>query len=114
ATQGNPQTILQTIVTGNYTTTAGDAGKQLTAETPDSPVVVTIAGLSLTDYPIGTTFLFINLMPISTMTVTLAGAFNLRQALTDIRGARVIAPFGSATVIKVNSTDWYINGVGLS
>jgi hypothetical protein len=96
-----------------YTTVLSDAGKHLYHPSTDANArTFTIDSNANVPYPIGTTLTFINetsnvvTIAITSDTLVLAG--------TGSTGSRSLAQYGMATAVKVTSTRWYINGIGLS
>jgi hypothetical protein len=96
-----------------YTTVLADAGKQIYHPSTDANArTFTIDSNANVAYPIGTTLTFINetsnvvTIAITSDTLVLAG--------TGTTGSRSLAQYGMKTAVKVTSTRWFINGVGLS
>ena len=97
-----------------YTLVLTDAGKHLLHPSADTTArTFTIPANSSVAFPIGTAVTFINqngggviTIAITTDTMRLAGA--------GTTGSRTLAANGIATAIKVTSTEWIINGVGLT
>jgi hypothetical protein len=92
-----------------YTTVIGDSGKHIYVT---ATATITIDSNANVAYPIGTSITFIAgsgataTIAITSDTMYLAGA--------GTTGSRTLAPFGMATVVKLASTTWFINGAGLT
>lgn len=105
-------TIPQNSQSAAYTTVLSDAGKHILHPTADNnPRTFTIDSNANVAYQVGTCITFVNqintvTIAITTDTMTLAGA--------GTTGSRTLAANGIATAMKVASTSWVINGVGLS
>jgi hypothetical protein len=96
-----------------YTTVLADAGKVIFHPASDANArTFTIPANSSVAYPIGTAITFINM---TTQVVTIAittDTMYLSSAGTT--GSRSLAQYGSATAIKITSTNWVISGSGLT
>lgn len=99
----------QNSQSANYTLAIGDAGKHVYVSTSAN---VTVPANSSVAFPVGTVITIVagptttaNIL-INTDTMYLAGA--------GTTGTRQIAPYGMASLVKVASTIWYINGTGVS
>lgn len=94
--------------TSAYTLALTDRGKMISITTGG----VTIPANGAVAFPIGTTIVVVNnsgsaqSIAITTDTLRLAG--------TTGTGARSIAAYGIATLLKIASTTWVISGVGVS
>ena len=102
---GLPQSATATTAT----LTIGDAGKHIYVKIAGQ--TITIPDNSVVPYPIGTTITFIvgSLGPL-----TIANNDTMRLAGGALTGTRTLAANGMATAVKVASSTWYINGVGLT
>jgi len=100
--------IPQNSQTTGYTLALSDAGKHISITTGN----VTIPANSSVAFPVGTTIVVFNdsntsqTISITTDTLRLAGTTNT--------GARTIANYGLATLLKTKSTEWVISGAGVS
>ena len=90
-----------------YTLVLSDAGKSI-----DTSANVTIPANASVAFPIGTVISITNLSA-SAITVGIT-TDTLRQAGTSNTGTRTIAGYGIATIRKVASTVWYLNGAGVT
>jgi hypothetical protein len=97
--------------TGTTTLSISDAGKHIYITT--SSQTITIPANSSVPYPIGTAITFIAGPSATTVTIAITSD-TLRLAGSSSTGQRTLAANGMATAVKVASTDWYINGVGLT
>jgi len=91
-----------------YTLVLGDAGKFIYFNTVGAFTIPANASVA---FPVGTAISFVNVGAASTIAIT---TDTLRQVGTGATGTRTLAQWGMATVLKVNSTTWFISGAGLS
>jgi len=89
----------------------GDAGKHIYVTTTGQAIA--IPDNSSVAYPIGTTLTFIA-GPSATTVLIVINTDTLRLAGSSSTGTRTLAANGMATAVKVASTLWYINGIGLT
>lgn len=96
-----------------YTTVLSDAGKAIYHPSTDANArTFTIDSNANVAYPVGTAITFINeTSQVVTIAIT---ADTLVLAGTGTTGSRSLAQYGEATAIKVGTTRWWINGVGLT
>ena len=96
-----------------YTLVLADSGKVILHPSSDANArTFTIPANSSVAYPVGTAITFINM---TSQVVTIAittDTMNLSAAGTT--GSRSLAQYGSATAIKITSTNWLISGSGLT
>ena len=96
-----------------YTLVLADSGKTILHPASDANArTFTIPANSSVAYPIGTAVTFINM---TSQVVTIAittDTMYLSDAGTT--GSRSLAQYGSATAIKITSTNWLISGSGLT
>jgi len=96
-----------------YTAVLADSGKVIFHPSTDANArTFTIPANSSVAYPIGTAITFINM---TSQVVTIAittDTMYLSSAGTT--GSRSLAQYGSATAIKITSTNWLISGSGLT
>ncbi|MGE5866956.1 MAG: hypothetical protein ACM32J_17925, partial [Rhizobacter sp.] len=91
-----------------------DSGKHILHPSADTTArIFTIPANASVAFPVGTALTFINqngggviTIAITTDTMRLAGA--------GTTGSRTLAANGIATAVKVSTTEWLINGTGLS
>lgn len=106
--------IPQNSQSTGYTLVLTDAGKQIYHPSADTTArTFTIPANSSVAFPIGTTVTFINdtsggviTIAITTDTMILGGP--------GTTGSRTLAASGIATAVKMTSTRWIINGIGLT
>lgn len=104
--------ITQNSKSAAYTTVLGDAGKHILHPTADNNARdFTIDSNANVAYPIGSCITFINqintvTIKITSDTMTLAGGTST--------GDRTLAAVGVATACKIATTNWVINGSGLT
>ena len=105
--------IPQNSQSAAYTLVLGDAGKHIFHPSSDANArTFTIPANSSVAYAIGTAITFINM---TSQVVTIAittDTMYLSSAGTT--GSRSLAQYGSATAIKITSTNWLISGSGLT
>jgi hypothetical protein len=105
--------IPQNSQSAAYTLVLADAGKHILHPSTDANArTFTIPANSSVPYPIGTAITFINM---TSQVVTIAittDTMYLSSAGTT--GSRSLAQYGSATAIKITSTNWLISGSGLT
>jgi hypothetical protein len=105
--------IPQNSKSAAYTLVLADAGKHILHPSGDANArTFTIPANSSVAYPIGTAITFINM---TSQVVTIAittDTMYLSSAGTT--GSRSLAQYGSATAIKITSTNWLISGSGLT
>jgi hypothetical protein len=96
-----------------YTLVLADSGKTILHPSSDANArTFTIPSNASVAYPIGTVVTFINM---TSQVVTIAittDTMNLSSAGTT--GSRSLAQYGSATALKITSTNWLISGSGLT
>ena len=105
--------IPQNSQSAAYTLVLADSGKHIFHPSGDANArTFTIPANSSVAYPIGTAITFINM---TSQVVTIAittDTMYLSSAGTT--GSRRLAQYGSATAIKITSTNWLISGSGLT
>lgn len=96
-----------------YTLVAADAGKHILHPSTDANArTFTIPANSSVAYPIGTAITFVNMTSqVVTIAIT-SDTLTLSPAGTS--GSRSLAQYGSATALKIGSTQWLISGSGLT
>jgi hypothetical protein len=106
--------IPQNSQSAAYTLVAADAGKHIFHPSTDANArTFTIPANGSVAYPIGTAISFINMtsqvvsIAITTDTMYLAGTGSTTVP-------RLLAQYGTATALKIDSTTWIISGAGLT
>lgn len=95
-----------------YTLVISDAGQHILHPASDNnPRTFTIPANSAVAFPIGTVITFINMINTVTIAIT---TDTLMLASAGTTGSRTLAPYGVATAIKIDSTQWLISGPGLT
>jgi hypothetical protein len=101
----------QNSTASSYTLVAGDQGKHIYVTATGQ--TITVPANSTTAFPIGTTIAIIagpsatsSSIAITTDTMYLGG--------TGTTGTRTLVAYGMATLVKVATTTWFINGSGLT
>lgn len=96
-----------------YTLVLADAGKHIFHPVADNNArTFTIPANSSVAYPIGTAITFIN-MAVANVTIAITSD-TLKLSPAGTTGSRTLATNGSATAIKITSTEWLISGSGLT
>jgi hypothetical protein len=96
-----------------YTLVLADAGKHIFHPVADNNArTFTIPANSSVAYPIGTAITFINMAAAAVTIAITTDTLTLSPAGTT--GSRTLAENGSATCIKITSTQWLISGSGLT
>ena len=105
--------IPQNSQSAAYTTVLADAGKHIFHPSGDANArTFTIDSNANVAYPIGAAITFINMTSqVVTIAIT-SDTMYLSSAGTT--GSRSLAQYGSATAIKITSTNWLISGSGLT
>ena len=107
------QNIPQNSQSAAYTLVLGDAGKHIFHPAADTTArTFTIPANASVAFPIGTAVTFINM---TAAVVSIAITTDVMYLSADgTTGTRSLARYGSATAIKITSTNWIISGSGLS
>lgn len=105
--------LAQTVITGDYDIVLSDANKQLFQPGSDTTLrSIQIPTNASVPFPIGTTFTFITDQNAGGLEVfCLDSLFVANSTITDLfhLGAK-----GMATAVKITSTKWIVNGVGVT
>jgi YD repeat-containing protein len=105
--------IPQNSQSAAYTLVLADNGKHIFHPVGDNNArTFTIPANSSVAYPIGTAITFINMAAAAVTIAITTDTMNLSAAGTT--GSRTLAQYGSATAIKITSTNWLISGSGLT
>ena len=96
-----------------YTLVLADSGKTILHPSGDANArTFTIPSNASVAYPIGTVVTFINM---TSQVVTIAiNTDTMYLSSAGTTGSRSLAQYGSATALKITSTDWLISGSGLT
>jgi hypothetical protein len=106
--------IPQNSQSGAYTLVLADSGKHIFHPSADTTArTFTIPANSSVAYPIGTAITFINQNGAGVVTIAIT-TDTMRLSPAGTTGSRTLAANGSATCIKVTSTEWLISGSGLT
>tara|TARA_R110002072_G_scaffold161334_2_gene312839 strand:- start:521 stop:1093 length:573 start_codon:yes stop_codon:yes gene_type:complete len=96
-----------------YTLVLADAGKHIFHPVADNNArTFTIPANASVAYPVGTAITFIN-MAVANVTIAIT-TDTLTLSSDGTAGSRTLAQYGSATAIKITSTQWVISGSGLT
>lgn len=105
--------IPQNSQSTDYTLVIGDSGKHIFHPSSDNNArTFTIPANSSVAYPIGTAITFINMAAANVTIAITSDTMYLSSAGTT--GSRTLAQYGSATAVKITSTNWIISGSGLT
>lgn len=105
--------IPQNSQSAAYTLVLADAGKHIFHPVGDNNArTFTIPANSSVAFPIGTAITFINMAAANVTIAITTDTLTLSSAGTT--GSRTLATNGSATCIKITSTQWLISGSGLT
>lgn len=97
-----------------YTTVLADANTGLLHPSADTTARTwTIDSNANVAYPVGTVLTFVNQASAGTLTISITSD-TMRLAGAGTTGSRTLAANGVATALKVTSTEWLINGTGLT
>lgn len=97
-----------------YTLVLADSGKVILHPSADTTArTFTIPANSSVAYPIGTAITFINQNGAGVVTIAIT-TDTMRLSPAGTTGSRTLAANGSATCIKITSTEWIISGSGLT
>lgn len=114
ALQSIVSTIALTSHSADYGVGAGDAGGGLLHPGSDTTArTFTIPANSSVPFPVGTAITFVNQNGAGSITIAIT-ADTLRLAGAGTIGSRTLAANGIATAYKIGTTEWLINGAGLS
>jgi hypothetical protein len=106
--------IPQNSQSAAYTLVITDAGKHILHPSADTTArTFTIPANSSVAFPIGTAITFINQNGAGVVTIAIT-TDTMRLSPAGTTGSRTLAANGSATAIKITSTEWIISGSGLT
>jgi hypothetical protein len=106
------QVIPPLLKNTDYTLTASESGYHL-YHTIGSAHTYTIPANGSVPFPLGTVITAVNGHGAGVLSIAIT-TDTLRMVGTSNTGTRAIAANGMATMLKVSSQTWYINGVGLT
>jgi hypothetical protein len=104
--------IPQVAFTGNATIATTDAGKHFYS-TQSSNYILTIANNASQGFQVGAAITVVN-QGTGTISIAQGSGVTLYLAGNATSGNRTVATFGMATIIKVATDTWFINGTGVS
>ena len=104
---GMPQNTTST----SYTLVAGDQGKHIYVT--NAGQTITVPANTTTTFPIGTTIAIIAGPTANPVTIAITSD-TMYLGGVGSTGTRTLAAYGMATLVKVDTTTWFINGSGLS
>lgn len=107
------RTIPQNSQSADYTLVLDDSGRHIFHPVADNNArTFTIPANSSVAFPVGTAVTFINMAVASVTIAITTDTLTLSSAGTS--GSRTLATNGSATCVKITSTQWLISGSGLT
>jgi hypothetical protein len=108
------RTIPQNSQDAAYTLVLADSGKHILHPSADTTArTFTIPANGSVAFPIGTAVTFINQNGAGVVTIAIT-TDTMRLSPAGTTGSRTLAANGSATAIKITSTEWIISGSGLT
>ena len=102
---------LQQVAAGNVTLSATDTGKHY-LDTSTAPITVTIPTNANVAFALGTVVSFVN-QSTGNLTVVAPTGGSLWLAGNATSSNRTITSYGLATILKVGTDNWFINGNGV-
>jgi hypothetical protein len=106
--------IPQNSQSADYTLVLTDAGKHIFHPSADTTArTFTIPANSSVAFPIGTAITFINQNGAGVITIAIT-TDTMRLSPAGTTGSRTLAANGTATCVKITSTEWIISGSGLT
>lgn len=107
-------TIPQNSQSTAYTLVLADSGKHILHPSADTTArTFTIPANGSVAYPVGTAITFINQNGAGVVTIAIT-TDTMRLSPAGTTGSRTLAANGSATAVKITSTEWLISGSGLT
>jgi len=111
---GTTTEVTQNSQSTAYTTVLSDAQKHILHPSADTTArTFTIDSNANVAYPIGTAITFVNQASAGVLTIAITSD-TMRLAGAGSTGSRTLAANGIATALKITSTEWIINGTGLT
>jgi len=108
------RSIPQNSQSAAYTLVLADSGKHIFHPSADTTArTFTIPANGSVAYPVGTAITFINQNGAGVVTIAIT-TDTMRLSPAGTTGSRTLAANGSATCIKITSTEWLISGSGLT
>lgn len=99
------------VTAGNVTLALGDAGKHY-LDTSTAPLTVTIPTNANVAFATGTVISFVN-QSTGNLTITAPSGGNLWLGGNATSSNRTVTSYGVATLLKVGTDNWFINGTGV-
>lgn len=109
-----PLSVPQNSQSTAYTLVLSDAGKHILHPSADTTArIFTIPANSAVAFPVGTVVTFVNQNAAGVITIAIT-TDTMRLAGAGTTGSRTLAANGIATALKITSTEWIVNGTGLT
>ena len=99
--------------TSDYTAVLADGYQALIPMNKATAIAFKIPTNASVAFPVGTTINIVNQSSSSMTIATQAGNVNLYMAGNSTAANRVVGTYGMATLLKVASDTWFINGTGV-
>lgn len=114
AAASTDRSIPQNSQSAAYTLVLGDAGCHIFHPSADTTArTFTIPANSSVAFPVGTAVTFVNQNAAGTITIAIT-TDTMRLSGAGTTGSRTLAANGTATALKITSTEWIISGNGLT
>lgn len=111
---GDVRLIPQNSKSAAYTTVLADAGKHILHPSADTTArTFTIDSNANVAYPVGTAITFVNQNAGGVVTIAIT-TDTMRLAGAGTTGSRTLAANGTATALKITTTEWIVSGTGLT
>lgn len=104
--------VPQNYTNTSFTIAMSDRGKHIYTDT-NTVQTITIANNATVAFPVGTTIAIVT-SGTGTVTVARDGGVSLYLAANNTNADRTLAPFGMATLLKVATDTWFIDGAGVN
>lgn len=97
----------------DYTLQLNDQGKHIYSTTASGIQNIVIPDESTVDFPIGTAVTVV-LKGLGSIQITTSTGIELYLSGSDLTGNRLVSDNGMATILKVDTGTWFINGTGIT
>lgn len=104
--------VPQNYTNTSFTVSLSDRGKHIYTANGTSQTI-TIANNSSVQFPIGSAISIVN-QGAGTVTIARGTGVSLYLAANNTNADRTIATYGMATILKVDTDTWFINGAGVT
>jgi hypothetical protein len=104
--------VPQNATSTSYTLALSDQGKHIYSTTMLSSQVITIPPNNTVAFPIGTAVTVV-LQGLGSLSINTGTGVAMYLAGSGNTGNKVLTAYGMATLMKVSTNTWFINGTGL-